>query len=74
MNSDSRCLILFIVSICLELAAWSLQGFSFGIAGLGALFVSLLSFLLHLGFKEFEFVLNVDNLDLSSASLPCHIC
>ena len=47
MYSDSRCFILFTVSMYLELAGLSLQGFSLGIVGFGALFVVLLFFLLH---------------------------
>ena len=72
--TNSLCLILFTVSLYLELAGLSLQEFSSGIAGFGALFVVLLFFLLLSGSTEFKFVLNVDNSDLSSASLPCHIC
>ena len=74
MYSDSLCLILLTVSLYLELAGFSLQEFSSGIAGFGALFVVLLFFLLLSGSTEFKFVLNVDNSDLSSASLPCYIC
>ena len=44
MYSDSRCFILFTVSMYLELAGLSLQGFSLGIAGFGALFALLLFF------------------------------